>query len=405
MIDFKQQRLLCITICLLLAFWPITSSLNILVRLYTGEGFIYDTVICLFIFMIYVIRSLIVCMKDKKADVILFVFFFAVAYIMSYLVYPQNRIYMFSDIKDIINNPLYLLMFSLIGYILMRHIVNYSLLKKYLVISSVFTVVLSVLGFFLMNLSGSQASYMTFSYSILLQTVCLLIIGLENRNMYQLIIGIIGMSMIFFAGARGAIVCLGISFVLYLFFKKDKIYKKFIFVILSVMVIIIIFFNFSNILTTSLKITNDLGIQSRTISMALSGDFSDDTGRENIQSKIIKNFSVVGSGLYGDRSFVGSKLEGSYAHNIFIEIISQFGYIFGVIIVLFIGYVVLRCLLSKNNDFRLLCIIFISSGLAKLLFSGSYLRQEPAFYILMGLCVSQILSYNKITYTSKLKSR
>ena len=62
-------------------------------------------------------------------------------------------------------------------------------------------------------------------------------------------------------------------------------------------------------------------------------------------------------------------------------------------LILSVAFVFLLCVAFKKCDrlSRLLLIVFIPNGLIGLLFSGSYLGQQPSFYILLGLCVNIVM--------------
>ena len=120
------------------------------------------------------------------------------------------------------------------------------------------------------------------------------------------------------------------------------------------------------------------------------GEFSSgtslDSGRLEIQKELIRQIKInpFGYGLGGDRVFTGW-----YAHNIFLELIVQFGIFIGGFLCVFLVYIVISSLRKARAEMQILSILllFICTGLIKLLISGSYLI-EPYFFLLLGFAIS-----------------
>ena len=81
---------------------------------------------------------------------------------------------------------------------------------------------------------------------------------------------------------------------------------------------------------------------------------------------------------------------GTYAHNIFVELIYQYGLVIGVAMFSLFVIIVLKpvpgVLRHKDDDIAILVITFIPVGFVSLAFSGSYLTSF-FFWSLMGLMV------------------
>lgn len=129
----------------------------------------------------------------------------------------------------------------------------------------------------------------------------------------------------------------------------------------------------------------NFGIRSRSIQLFLRDDIYL-SGREKIYDDVINGIldkPIQGIGLAGDRQIIG----GGYAHNIFIEILANFGVILGSFIILILICLIISSLFTKENKRYNMIIIWISVGFVHLFVSGSYLI-EFKFWILLGL-VSQ----------------
>jgi hypothetical protein len=246
-------------------------------------------------------------------------------------------------------------------------------------------VLLSTVTFFLLVKQGTQPQYMVFSYNMLVHTIYLFIDFIEHKKLSDGIISILGMIMIFIGGARGPIIIFIYTIIIYFLLRKEGLYKKVIGVFLLIVTAIIIYSNFENIIRWLIYIADANSIDSRTLKMIIDNNFFDSSGRDKIYELLINSISLLGTGLYGDRA-----ISGFYAHNIIIELLVQFGYTIGPLIILMLVIVIANGIVSKNNSIRNLSIIFISSGFFKLFLSGSYLNQEPCLYILLALGVNSI---------------
>ena len=93
---------------------------------------------------------------------------------------------------------------------------------------------------------------------------------------------------------------------------------------------------------------------------------------------------LLGHGLWGDRVI----LNGRYPHNIIAEILIDYGWILGSGILILLICIILRGLHKANVLMSIVLCSLLSTGIVKLLLSGSFVNQEPAFYVLIGLCVN-----------------
>jgi len=132
--------------------------------------------------------------------------------------------------------------------------------------------------------------------------------------------------------------------------------------------------------------------------MLMAGDILNSTGRNEIQSGLMDQISIIGKGLFADRELTQSipgMSGGTYAHNFILEILLDFGIIFGVLIVILFYYDSIKVICSKNKTIRIFGRIFFPAAIVKLLFTGSYLNIEPGFYIFIGLIIRETVMSNK----------
>lgn len=391
--EIKNQSTLCITVCALISYLPITNFINDVFNKFVGAGFIYDSLFCYILLLIFIIKSLFIVIAKGKSDVFLFSFFMLASWVITYICFPQNHEEMLTSLSDVMGNPFYILfVFSFSGYVFSRYITDYELFENIFLKFAIVVVIGSTVSFFLTLNRNFQKQYMVFSYNMLVHVVMLIIYYFEKKNPIYLAVGALGFLMMVMAGCRGAIVsCIG-SFALYFLFRKAKLSRKLALISIICILLYIIITNFQNIISWIANVAYRLHIDSRVIRLLESGEFLYESGRDAIRSKIVSEYNFFGHGLYGDRVLSG----GSYAHNFIVEIIAQFGYIFGIPILGIVFILIASGLFARDKKLRNMIIIFLSAGLFKLFFSGSYLNQEPSFYVLLGMCINAITIRRKI---------
>ena len=98
----------------------------------------------------------------------------------------------------------------------------------------------------------------------------------------------------------------------------------------------------------------------------------------------LKNMGLSIYGLFGDRLFVDS----IYVHNIFYELLLSFGYIFGGISIIALLVLIIKAIMfNKNNNLKIIAILFTTSLFLRYLVSGSFVI-EGNFYIYIAIMIN-----------------
>ena len=395
-----RQKIYSFIIAYMVSFLGLLNCVNAI----TNEiGFTtsIDTILCYGILLLTIVLGVVVIVIEGqiKKDLLLLIALLFVAYITTYIFFPTNRAYMFTGITDITGNPLYILViYSVTGYVFARYLNTYVYLKKYLFILSYVVVGISVVVYFFIPESDAN-QYMTLSYNMLLQLSFLIMnIPLKGKIIHYIFI-VIGSFVVVFGGARGASLALIAELVLILLLKEYSHQKKFLVISMLVICLLVTVIFYKDILNLIGNWLNIRGLESRTLEILLKPleDFS--TGRLDIQSYLLKNWTVFGKGLYGDRFLLKSSLlfskDTSYAHNLFVEWVVDFGVVTGVMLSCAFLVFLINAMKNKRIDVWSYIIVFIPTGFIHLMFSGSYLNQSPSFYILLGLCVNSLIEERK----------
>ncbi len=321
-----------------------------------------------------------------RLDVIALFVFFGVSFVISALLFPANAKLLFTSWTDFFANPIYaLFLYALTGYVFTRRLEDYKLFAKVFGAFSYAVVVMSIVVFFFAK--GSSASqYMTFSYNMLTQLFFLLVNKPKKYKAFHYIVVVVGLFVFAFGGARGALIALIIGYLMFHFIKKQKTVKNLTVYALGAVAVAIFSLFKEGIFILIGKLLNALSIDSRTFQYLLNEEVLSDSNRFRFYSEALKNAKPLGKGLMGDRVILGS-----YPHNLFLELLVQYGWIIGLCVVVLICLVIGIPLLKKNREEFVFIMLLFPCGFLKLMITGSYLNQEPAFYILLGFCVNAIV--------------
>lgn len=200
---------------------------------------------------------------------------------------------------------------------------------------------------------------MSLGYALLFPTLYFM----YYRTFYFNILAFLLVIVILIAGSRGPLIPIFIFFILQKFILgtiKDKLGL----IILGVLLV--------SIFPFVIDLLDIWGINSRTLSMLAEGIADSDSGRSDIYRNVIMKIvesPLCGYGVFADRVFVG----GVYCHNLFLELLVDFGCIIAPILVLiFTVYVIFLMRWITNMEQRFL-ILLLLLAIPPLLVSSSYL--------------------------------
>lgn len=297
---------------------------------------------------------------------------------------------MFEKDAGFLSSNLFAFLFlALIGFNLSREISDIEEFLKVFEFFSVISILMSAIYYFIgVESENGAPQYMTFSYNILLQVTFLVILSIQHYKLYRLLLAVLGTILIFVAGCRGALVALFISVMVYLlFYLKMTAAKKFFFFLTLTIVAIVFFVNFIEIMKAIEAFLDSINIDSRTITSIINEEFFNDSGRSSLRELVINNLNLFGHGLWGDRVL----LNGHYVHNLFWEMMYDFGVVFGLLIIFALSRIIIKAFKVKDKSFKIILCALLSTGIIKLFFSGSFLSQEPSLYVFLGMCTNVII--------------
>lgn len=217
---------------------------------------------------------------------------------------------------------------------------------------------------------------MSYAYWVLLVALIHINEFIEKWDLFNFVVVVVEFVIIALMGSRGSLLCFGLYVLLRVFIFRDLNKLKCFFLIL------IVFFVFCYDIIGSLVLTlmADLGIQSRTIELLFT-NISYVSSRDIIQEKAILYFKeniFVGNGVARDISLIGM-----YPHNIFIEILFDFGIIVGGVICILLFFMVCKAFRAEKKQ-KIENIFYLCYAFFPLMVSGTYLKSS-FFWIFLAI--------------------
>lgn len=284
---------------------------------------------------------------------------------------------------------------GIIGFFIVAIQDNSNKVKKCLKLITI----ISVLHYFIYTFDIANAESYAFGYDMFLGfrmlLPCLLALNfaLSEKNAIKLmervlwiVLTIVSAFVILAYGSRGPL--LGIIMflimkygIMFLAKKSISLVKKIGFSLIAILAIIIVYVYFIDLLVLFSNYLESLGISSRTVRRFITGTATFDNGRIQLFSNIFDKVNLFGHGPFSDQYYFG---EGNYAHNFILEVLFDFGFLGGfmVISILCFNFVKLLRLVEESPWFEIF-VVFFSYCFGRLLLSGTFWN-ETNFWMLLG---------------------
>lgn len=320
-------------------------------------------------------RSLLIFVSTYTISVFIF--------LINYLMFPQN-----SEALKSIFFPLFFTCLPSFIYSFSIDDKNIFMNIVYKVSNIVFIVGLLIGILVFMNKMSIGTYSMSLSYYMLLPAIINLYKNTIKISTSSIVKFITSLLLIIALGSRGAIMCLGV-YIIFLIIKNNKkiTYKSLLLLSIGILIIFLGIIYFDNIVEALYNVFLNYGIHSRTLDLFMH-DILHLSGRNHLYDTIIQQIienPLIGIGIAGDRVFLGG-----YTHNIFIEILADFGIIIGSILIIILLLICYKAIKNKNKLDSDIAIIWFCIGFIPLLVSSSYLINFQ-FWIFLGLAVRSIM--------------
>lgn len=285
---------------------------------------------------------------------------FAIGYFFAFFllgltmaIFPDNTPYLAKE------STRYLLPVILPSFLCLMCVKDFAIVERVVYIISWVGALLMLLYFIALLIGNSIAMEynMSISYAALLPMIILFL----SRHFWSIIVSVVLFLEVLMIGARGPALYFLIFVILNLLHHRSN---KTLFLIIFILII-------TFVLPQLIDWFSSLGIQSRTINMYQNEMIDDDSGRIGIRRFFIEKIMehpIVGLGLYGDRLY-----DYDYCHNIILEILVDFGLLFGGIIVFSLFFYLIKTYILSSNRDRDILIAYTCALFLPLMTSTSYL--------------------------------
>lgn len=237
-------------------------------------------------------------------------------------------------------------------------------------------------------------NYMDFAYAVLPVSLGLYVYARSERSIIDLVICLMSLVSILSFGAR-ATVLFAICFIIYYEVVTNKVNKWHI--ILALGVIAIMYLNIDGIVRSIAELP--IFENSRIITSYLNEKVFESSSRDIIINACQKRLDTIVlecPGFFGDRPYLNGAI---YPHNFFYEVIMDFGWLFGIILLIWMAYIVYKDYFIKN--YHILTVYLLLSLFGRYLISGSYIIEGKFWiFIFSILSISHYsIKYNTIEHT------
>ncbi len=193
---------------------------------------------------------------------------------------------------------------------------------------------------------------LSLGYNVLIFVLPFMYDFLEKRKIGDLIGSAIGVFIILVAGSRGPFLDLAIFLILYFMIKISNARTR-LFVTLGIIVgAVLLWFAYPYILQALAKLLETLNISSRFLTKLMSGTIADDNHRGEIWAAALRMIRArpLGYGAMGSRHVLYRYIYVAHPHDFFLEILIDFGVVFGSFIILWLFCWAIRLFRMRDMD-------------------------------------------------------
>ena len=332
---------------------------------------------------IFFLRAFKEVLKRELNTTVIIYSCFIIAFSLNLIIFPQNSDYIQSVLFEffLICLPCFIYSYSIDDYKIMYNVFNY-------VANIVVVVGLFISLLILTNKINIDSYSMALSYYLLIPSLLYLYKFYNTFLLKYLIVFSLSMISILLIGARGPILCIAVYTIIYLLnnIKGRNDTKRLIVYVVILMILFIMLMFLRNILFFINSILESIDIYSRTIYVLLN-HFTHLSGRDELYKnafRLIKENPILGIGIAGDRYYLDM-----YVHNLFLEIMLDYGVIIGLSIIVILLSIIIKSIFLIEKEKSNILLIFFCLSIVPLMVSGTYLN-ESWFWIYMGMILNLI---------------
>lgn len=248
--------------------------------------------------------------------------------------------------------------------------------------------------------SNVFANWMDYGFTIALPcTIGLYVLAKNKRSLIFWALSIASFLMAIAFANRSTWLCIVLFICIYEFIIEKGTIKRFVFIAVTLIIVIIIACNIEDILSWFIAInrtTNNFNLHSfRKIQSLLSGSSMDifTSGRQEITSSAVK--VILDSFPFGSGVGYFETINGIYSHNIALDLLLYWGF-FGILAGVLIIIIIFRTIMmEKDLTIKITKVILLCMWFPKLLFSSSF-TYDLAFWASIVFAIKGISVPNYI---------
>lgn len=283
---------------------------------------------------------------------------------------------------------------------------DFSSVYKYLLLIMQIAPYFHIISFLILDsgqLDEDETYSQAMSYRYLFPAIVLLSDVLSRFSFKSLIPFLICLFLIIAYGARGPLASLFLFAVLYwvVMFRSIGVKKLILPILILAPLTFYAITHLEQIVDYLFNLMSSLNSSVRILQKVMDESLMEDDLRGNIiatcLSRVFDN-PFWGTGPVNDRVLLwyafhsDDGVTGTYPHNFFVELLTQYGLFSGILLIFVFFKVIFKCLKNPINvDTQKLLLSYLGAFFFPLMFSGSYVDSKD-FYILIATCV--VISYN-----------
>lgn len=320
-----------------------------------------------------------------KLSIIMFIFLSTIVITINILLFPNNMPVFIKTIQSFC-------VLCVPFVVLINSIDNYEYLKKDLTrmahcIGWILTIVVltSPLGYFDSKYNGE---YFGIGYSCMLPALLIVVNAVENKNKTSSILLIFTLFFLLMYGNRlplfAIVLFTGYFIFRWIYMRKERT-KLVAIVMLSILALLTLVLFLHDIAQYLYMFLLSKGIESRTLTLSMKGGSISRDPRVvilGIAIRAVKDKPFAVRGINADMVYLGV-----YPHNIFVEIIYQFGiFLGGILCIIVISYIFKTLKIGVNTGYGSICTVLMFASIMQLMVSLS-LWNSPYFWAWLILIV------------------
>ncbi len=302
--------------------------------------------------------------------------------VMPYVLRPDNGLYVFLFIR-LVDDPHDILKdLRICGWIM--YLIYVRQLMNALKI-----------GYWVIESSKGEEVHFSYSldygYNVVFFVLIFLYLAIRYKKKTDIIGCAAGIAMVLLGGSRGALVCIGFFLAVYVLIRIMESRNRNFLLLLTVIAILLAIVLYVPLLTLAAGLLSKMGLSSRSLYKLIDGTISDANGRSAIWAaaiRMIKTKPILGYGAMGTRRIIRKYHIVGYPHQLFLELLAEYGvFIGGAVIAVIVGGSIRILRMRDIGEWRYVYLIFLSNAM-QLMLSYTYWHKHALWSLLaIAVCI------------------